>query len=120
MINGGCFCNNIRYAIDEGTYQSVDCHCTMCRHIHSAPYVIWLVVPSDKFRYTEGTPAILKSSANGTRYFCPSCGCHVACINSEHPELIDIPLGSLDEPEQFPPNGEIFSDTKLSWFHRDG
>lgn len=115
MIEGGCFCRTVRYAIDEGSYQSVDCHCTMCRHVHSAPYVTWMVVPLQKFSYTAAEPVALQSSKHGTRYFCRSCGCHVACINTEHPDIIDIPVGSLDDPEKHPPTKDIFADTKLSW-----
>ncbi len=114
-MEGGCFCTAIRYVIEDGDYLSTDCHCTMCRRIHSAPYVSWIVVPVEKFRYTSGTTCELKSSANGTRYFCSNCGSHVACINSEHPEIIDIPVGSLDHPEAAPPTMEIYGDTRLSW-----
>ena len=40
---------------------------------------------------------------------------HVACVSTEHPEVIDMPVGRLDDPERFPPTCEILSDTKLSW-----
>ncbi|MCC6706299.1 MAG: hypothetical protein IT492_01945 [Gammaproteobacteria bacterium] len=33
----------------------------MCRHVHAAPYVIWIVVRVDKFKYTTHGPAALKS-----------------------------------------------------------
>lgn len=115
MIEGGCFCKNVRYAIDDGEYLSVDCHCTMCRRIHAAPYVTWIVVPVDKFRYTSGQTHDLKSSENGTRYFCPLCGGHVACVNIEHAEIIDIPIGSLDYPNAMPPSMAVYSDTRLPW-----
>ena len=117
MLNGGCFCKSVRYSIDEAEYQSVDCHCSMCRRAHSAPYVTWIVVPVEKFRYTAEAPTTLKSSKNGTRCFCKSCGTHVACVSTEHPEVIDIPVGSLDDPGRCPPTIEIFADTKLSWVH---
>jgi hypothetical protein len=74
-----------------------------------------MVVPLEKFSYTAEEPVALQSSKHGTRYFCGSCGCHVACINTEHPDIIDIPVGSLDKPEAYPPTSEIFADTKLSW-----
>ena len=115
MIEGGCFCKEIRYAIDDGVYQSVDCHCTMCRRIHASPYVTWIVVPADKFRYVKHPPSALRSSINGTRYFCPACGTHVACINTEHSELVDIAVGSIDDAESFVPTLQIFVDTRLSW-----
>jgi hypothetical protein len=113
MIEGGCFCKRIRYAIDEATYRAANCHCTMCRRIHAAPYVGWLIVPAGSFRYVAATPTELHSSASGTRYFCPSCGTHVACINTSHPEIVDVAVGSLDSPERFEPTIEVFTETRL-------
>ena len=52
---------------------------------------------------------------NGTRYFCPACGTHVACINAEHSELVDVAVGSIDDAEPFVPTLQIFVDTRLSW-----
>jgi hypothetical protein len=116
-IEGGCFCGALRYAMEPGEYLAVNCHCTMCRRIHAAPYVAWLVVPVERFRYTRGTPAVLKSSAGGTRYFCSRCGTHVGCVNASHPEIYDVSLGSLDAPESFTPKRDFFADTRLPWVH---
>lgn len=115
MIEGGCFCKKIRYAIDDGAYSSVNCHCTMCRHIHAAPYVTWLVVPVERFRYLTAAPSQLDSSAKGTRYFCSACGTHVTCVNASHPEIVDVSIGSLDTPEAFAPTSSFFADTRLPW-----
>jgi hypothetical protein len=115
MIEGGCFCKRIRYAIDDGEYLTANCHCTMCRRVHAAPYVTWLVVPVDKFRYTRDTPQRLESSAAGARYFCVGCGTHIGCVNTSHPEVIDVTLGSLDSPERFEPSLDVYADTKLAW-----
>ena len=117
MLEGGCFCKNVRFEMEENNYLTVDCHCTMCRRAHGAPYVTWIVVPNVHFRYTGQAPKALKSSTNGTRYFCPSCGTPIACVSTEHPDVIDIPIGSLDNPELFKPTEEIFVDTRLPWLH---
>jgi hypothetical protein len=113
MIEGGCFCGRVRYAIDDGDYLSANCHCTMCRRIHAAPFVTWLVVPVVKFRYTQARPMTLVSSAEGTRYYCPACGTHLACVNASHPDVVDVTVGSLDAPAAFPPTLEVFADTRL-------
>ena len=121
MITGGCFCGAIQYDIDPDEYVAADCHCTMCRRAQAAPYVSWLVVPVEQFRYTKGTPTELQSSEKGKRYFCATCGTHIACVNDKHPEIIDITIGSLDDPEAFKPKLAVFEDTRLSWVpgHQD-
>lgn len=115
MIEGGCFCRQIRYAIDDGTYTAANCHCTMCRRIHAAPYVTWLVVPAERFRYTGELPARLVSSPGGSRDYCPSCATHITCVNASHPDRIDVAVGSLDSPESFKPVVDVFTDTRLPW-----
>ena len=116
-IEGGCFCGALRFAMDAGDYLTANCHCTMCRRVHAAPYVTWLVVPVAHFRYTKGAPAELASSAGGTRYFCRHCGTHVACVNASHPDVIDVTLGSLDAPAAFTPTIDAYGDTRLPWVH---
>lgn len=115
MTTGGCFCGEIRYEFDAEEFPVANCHCSMCRRTSGAPYVTWLVVPVETFRYTKGEPQILNSSETGTRYFCDKCGTPVACINSTHPEIIDITLGSLDEPEKFEPTFDVYKDTRLGF-----
>ncbi len=115
---GGCFCGAIRYEISDAPRASVNCHCTMCRRTSAAPFVSWLVVDKAHFRYTRGEPATLKSSTDGTRYFCTGCGTPVVCINASHPEWVDVTLGSLDDPNEFPPDRDVYDDTRLSWLPR--
>ena len=118
MIEGGCFCGAIRYQIDDGEYLAANCHCSMCRKTSAAPFVTWLVVPVAAFRYTTGEPKELHSSKTGKRYFCAECGSPLVCINSEHPENVDVTTGSLDAPGEFPPTLAVFEDTKLDWLGR--
>ncbi len=115
MMNGGCFCGAVRYQIEDGDYRAGHCHCSMCRRTSGAPFVSWLVVPKDRFRYTGAEPALLQSSAHGRRYFCAKCGTPVACVVDSHPANIDITVGSLDAPEAIIPDFEIHTDTKLPW-----
>ena len=114
-VQGGCFCGALRYQFAEPIVASVNCHCTMCRKTSAAPFVSWLVVPDDQFEWTGKAPKLLQSSDDGKRYFCPDCGTPVVCINATHPQWVDVTLGSLDDPERFPPQQDVFTDTRLSW-----
>ncbi|MCZ6619064.1 MAG: GFA family protein [Gammaproteobacteria bacterium] len=118
MIEGGCFCGEIRYQIEDGDYLAVSCHCTMCRRTSGAPYVAWLVVPKIEFSYTSGEPKLLNSSDHGERYFCSSCGTPVTCLVDSQPEFIDVTVGSLDHPETAAPTQEFHTDTRLPWVNQ--
>jgi len=88
----------------------------MCRRIHAAPFVTWLVVPATNFAYvSDRLPAEFRSSESGTRFRCPDCGTQLACVNSAHPEVVDVAVGSLDAPERHRPRLDVFDDTRLSW-----
>ncbi|MBE9539990.1 MAG: GFA family protein [Proteobacteria bacterium] len=115
MIQGGCFCENIRYAIDEGNYGVVNCHCTMCRKTSAAPFVSWLVIPRKAFHYLSGEPKVLVSSDKGLREFCPDCGTPLTFVSSDRPDGIDITTGSLDAPDDFIPTTAVHEDSKLKW-----
>ncbi len=114
-FEGGCFCGEIRYRFEQKIITTVNCHCSMCRRTSAAPFVSWLVVPADQFRYTLGQPKALQSSAEGTRYFCENCGTPVTCINTSHPQWVDVTLGSLDDPCHFVPVQDVHDDTRLAW-----
>lgn len=115
MIEGGCFCKKIRYAIDDGDYPVANCHCSMCRKTSAAPFVTWVVVPSAAFRYTRGTPKTLQSSAEGTRYFCADCGTPLMFRTRRRPDDIDVTTGSLDNPDDFVPTVAVHEESKLAW-----
>ena len=118
MIEGGCFCGAIRYAIDPGDYLVANCHCSMCRKTSAAAFVTWVVVPESAFRYVKGDPRMLRSSEHGARYFCSSCGTPLACINATHPGIVDVTSCSLDAPEDYPPTVAVHEDSRLSWLNR--
>ena len=115
MIEGGCFCGQIRYAIEHGDYRVANCHCSMCRKTSAAAYVTWLVVPRRDFAYTQGTPSVLQSSAHGTRHFCQQCGTPLVFFETDRPDTLDVTVGSLDQPESFAPQKNVFEETRLSW-----
>jgi hypothetical protein len=120
LVAGGCFCRAVRYEFAAGDYPAGNCHCTMCRRTSAAPFVAWVVVPQSAFRYSQGAPAVLASSDHGKRFFCDKCGTHLACVIAEHPEIVDVTIGSLDDPELFVPRFELHTDTRLTWLNAIG
>jgi len=115
MIQGGCFCEKIRYHIDTDDYLVVNCHCSMCRKTSAAPFVTWLVIAKDALRYIKGGPKVLQSSDKGSREFCGDCGTPLTFFSTERPDNIDVTTGSLDNPNDFAPTIAVHEDSRLNW-----
>lgn len=114
MIRGSCFCGAIQYQVDgEATHQT-NCHCSICRRTTGAPFVSWATFSRFRFQFTKGNPTAFPSSGVGTRYFCPICGCQLAFLyNSE--SLVDISLGSLEDPTRVVPRDNTQTSSRLPW-----
>ena len=118
IVEGGCFCGSVRYSFKFDKYPSANCYCSICRRISGAPFVSWLAIPLDLFKYLNNKPKKIKSSSHGNRFFCEECGTPIACILEEDPKSINITICSLDKPEDFKPKVEIYVDDMLSWLQR--
>jgi hypothetical protein len=96
-LTGGCFCGDVRYAVDA-----------------SAPMVAWFSVKPEAFRITAGAPVLFASSETGMRQFCGRCGAQLTFQDGQLDE-IDITTASLDDPSTVPPTDQIWIDRRLSW-----
>lgn len=117
--SGGCQCGKIRYAVTGEIPSVAHCHCTMCRRSTGGTVMTWATVPRARFAYTQGEPAVYRSSEHGRRQFCPTCGTHLVFLSDHAPESLDITLGSFDEPGRFPPDRHIWTESRLPWLTLD-
>jgi hypothetical protein len=115
FITGGCYCRAVRFRASGPPLCQANCHCANCRRAAGAQAVAWITVKSSEFAFENGKPTRYKTDTGAHRTFCGSCGTSLTYENDERPNEIDITTGSLDEPEQFPPNRDVFADEKLSW-----
>lgn len=112
---GGCQCGAVRYRIAAAP-QVVDiCHCGQCRRASGAAFIPWLVVRRADFAWTGGEAAAFESSPGSHRLFCRGCGTPLAMTWRGDAGLIDVTLGSLDEPQRFVPTAESWTSARLPW-----
>jgi hypothetical protein len=116
---GGCLCGAVRYRLTATPTPSTHCHCTMCRRASGAPVVTWTTVPRDRFRLVQGEPVIYCSSADAERRFCGRCGSPLTFWSARCPDDIDVTVGTLDRPDDVPPDHHIFVSSRLAWLHLD-
>lgn len=116
-VQGGCLCGAVRYrAVGNVKSQSI-CHCSNCRRATGAQSVAWVTVLALGFSIEKGEVDRFRSDTGATWSFCGQCGTTLTYENKNRPE-VDITVGSLDDPEAFPPNVEGSLDEKLLWVHR--
>lgn len=114
---GACLCGEIRFSVELPTLFCGHCHCTMCQRNHGAAYVTWVAVPRLQFRLDAGEASLVvhNSSDHGRRSFCGKCGSSLFCEIDEHPDQVDIPLASFEDPIDKEPQAHIFYDDRASW-----
>ena len=122
---GGCFCGNVRYEITGPVLHETVCHCAGCRRASGAGALPWITVQTGDFRLTAGDLAEVRSGqypkascdgCGGVRTFCAKCGTHVSFKGDGRADKeIDITLGSLDDPKDFSPKVDVFTEQRLVW-----
>src|SRR3954468_1097628 len=114
-ISGGCYCGAVQFNARGKTLHQANCHCANCRRAAGAPAVAWITVRTSDFKFTKGKPKRFRTETKAWRTFCSMCGTSLTYENDNRPGEIDITTGSLDHPEKFAPNKDVYAEERLSW-----
>jgi len=117
---GGCLCGVVRYRVRGAPHYSAICHCRTCRKATAAPAVAWQTYDWGQFELLSGKPRTFRSSPGVQRTFCESCGTPLTYSSQQRPGQVDITSLSLDDPETWPPDREVWLEEKLRWVEPDG
>ena len=117
IYEGGCLCRAVRYRVTGRPIWTAFCHCDSCRHATGSAVAAYAGYAADRFEITAGEPSHFESSKGVKRGFCAKCGAPLTFEGERWPGEIHLHIGSLDEPEAFPPKGEGFEEERLSWLH---
>lgn len=116
-VEGGCQCGSVRYRVSGSPVLAALCHCSMCRRANAAPAVAWAMYQQSQVTFLNGPPKVYESSPGANRGFCPHCGTQISFAAAYIPGLIDITIGSLDDPSQVPPQLHYWESKRLPWIH---
>lgn len=117
MLEGGCQCGVVRYALDGDEYpRHALCHCADCRASSGAPATAWMAVPEDQFRVTRGQAVAYNSSGQSIRHFCGRCGTGLYFLNAEMlPGIVDIQSATLDQAAAYAPGVHVQTAERLDY-----
>lgn len=124
-FSGGCTCGAIRYECAAEPVAMIKCHCRYCQRATGGAFAPAVLVPTDSFKLTRGTPRYyLTPSAAGGRHqrgFCADCGSRLT--GGENPDrqtgVVGVNAGSLDDPGAFLPEMDIWVSDAQPWDHMD-
>ena len=116
-LTGGCQCGAVRYRVSGEPVMTALCHCSMCRRANAAPAVAWAMYTEGQVEFLGNVPKLYESSSGCRRGFCAECGSQISFSADYIPGLIDITIGSLDDPNQLEPAFHYWESKRLSWLH---
>ena len=53
-MKGSCLCGAIQFEVDGSVRNVGNCHCSMCRKLHGAPFATYGQAPADALTITRG------------------------------------------------------------------
>ena len=105
-VTGGCLCGKLRLTASGAPYRVGLCHCLDCRKHHGALFHASAIFPETAVT-VEG-----ETRSYAGRHFCPACG---SPVFSRSGDEVEVNLGALDEPDQFTPTYELWTERRESW-----
>lgn len=113
-ISGSCFCKAVQFELTSQPIHILKCHCISCRKTTGGMHTVWATVKQTHFHWLSTQPSYFLSSPKVQRTFCPKCGTSLTYQHVDD-ETIDVTVASLNAPERFPPQAEIWTSDRLNW-----
>jgi hypothetical protein len=119
-FDGGCTCRFVRYRMSSRPLFVHCCHCRWCQRETGASFALNALIEADRVQCLKGEVEVVLTPSNsgkGQRIArCPRC--HVA-LWSNYAGAGDavrfVRVGTLDDPDHFPPDIHIFTASKQPW-----
>jgi hypothetical protein len=117
---GGCDCRQVRYRMLATPLVVHCCHCRWCQRESGASFALNIVIEADRVQVLSGEPDLVHTpSASGRGQHIARCpACRIALWShypGSGPVLRFVRVGTLDEPDRFPPDVHIFTASKQPW-----
>ena len=118
-LTGGCACGRIRYTCRAEPIYQLICHCRDCQRASGSAFAEVVLVPSDALVLSGDQPGRYKVVSGAgrpmQREFCSECGSPLMITKPETPQLVFLQAASLDDPQLFKPELEIFTSKAHAW-----
>ena len=119
-FEGACTCRFVRYRLASKPLIVHCCHCRWCQRESGAAFAQNALIEADRVQLLDGDVELITTpsqSGQGQKIArCPKC--HIAVWSNYHQggdAIRFIRVGTLDEPDRFPPDIHIYTASKQPW-----
>ena len=119
-VEGGCDCRTVRYAMQSAPLFVHCCHCRWCQRETGTAFALNAMIEADRVSLLAGTPEVVHTPSNSGKgqliSRCPSCRIALWSNYGGAGKAVHfVRVGTLDDPDRFPPDIHIFTSTKQPW-----
>ncbi|MBL0124051.1 MAG: GFA family protein [Betaproteobacteria bacterium] len=119
-LEGGCTCRHLRYRMETPPLFVHCCHCRWCQRETGASFALNAMIEADRVTLLAGEPEVVDTpsqSGMGQKIArCPRCRVAVWSVYAGAGPLIKfVRVGTLDKPDELPPDIHIFTASKQPW-----
>lgn len=119
-FDGGCDCRFMRYRLARAPLFVHCCHCRWCQRETGSAFVLNALIETACVELLQGEPERVMTPSNSGKgqniARCPRC--HIALWShypGAGPQFAFVRVGTLDDPDCFPPDIHIFTMSKQPW-----
>lgn len=120
VFGGGCTCRAVRYWMTSRPLFVHCCHCRWCQRETGTAFDLNAMIEADRVVVLSGETAITPVPSNSgkgqTIIRCPACQIALWSNYAGSGDRIRfVRVGTLDEPDRFPPDIHIYTMSKQPW-----
>ena len=119
-FEGRCTCGELRYRMTSKPMFVHCCHCRWCQRETGTSFALNALIESDRVELLAGTPDVVDTPSNSGKgqkiSRCPRCRVAVwSNYGGGGDKVRFIRVGTLAEPDRFPPDIHIYTMSKQPW-----
>jgi hypothetical protein len=118
-FEGGCDCKYVRYRLKSRPLFVNCCHCRWCQRETGSAFVLNAMIEADRVELLANEPEVVDTPSNSGKgqliARCPKCRIAMWSNYGGFVHVRFVRVGTLDNPDAFPPDIHIFTETKQPW-----
>jgi hypothetical protein len=120
MFPGSCTCRHVRYRMTSAPLIVHGCHCRWCQRETGASFALNAVIEASRVVVESGELEVIatpSASGHGQKiHRCPRCKIALwSNYRGGGDAIVFVRVGTLDEPDRFPPDVHIYTSSKQPW-----